>query len=876
MKLHSLEITGMGPYAGKVEIDFDALDRAGVYLLSGPTGSGKTTVLDAISYALFGEIPRQSKGSEVVSDHRETTTTPEVRLEVTIAGEQLRVTRIPEHERPKTRGEGTTSQNQSLVVERHSDGDWNRITSNWSEGNTELAGRIGMNASQFSQVVMLPQGDFARFLQAKSSERQDLLEQLFPGADLTWMENWLKDRAISDRQAREAKEQEIADCFQTVKTSVPANEDGEVELPEQTEAVPALAWVEATREALVEIDAACEKQRAEAATLAQAAEAELKKLEDEADRVRRRAAAEEEKTELTARSKWREETGEVIAWADRAAAVLGLAHAAEQRRSTTEKAMDEAKQLGRALADNELTSGVDPDKYAETKSSFENSITTIANFERDELPGRRELTEKIKGLEEVLAGAADTGPESPVGKAEAAVASCAQLVQEARKHYIAIRDARTRGMAAELARGLEPGQPCVVCGSTEHPSPAHGDAVEYTAEDEQAADEAVAAAVTAESESREELARIKSEIAERKAATEAELAGARKIVSTLAAREEELADGAASVTARREQLEKAVELIDGLISAVKSAENCEVAAKQATSEAADAAASAGFKSTAEALEAAREEPVLKGLKSEADAHDKKLAIVNERLEGELAGVDPKKVIDTEPARQKAAAAGAERDEKTSRAGVARNNLENFRRETDPVPGLYDELGPLREAAGRSAELDRLAGGRNDRKMKLSIYVLATRLRQVIRAANFHFEQMSNQRYELLYTGDRAGNAMAGLGIEVFDAHTSETRPVSTLSGGESFCASLALALGLAEVVQGEAGGRSIETLFIDEGFGTLDSKSLDQVMDVIDGLRERGRSVGLVSHVEELRNRIPARIEVESSRRGSTLSVTTD
>ncbi|MBN8867440.1 MAG: hypothetical protein J0H98_07785 [Solirubrobacterales bacterium] len=331
--------------------------------------------------------------------------------------------------------------------------------------------------------------------------------------------------------------------------------------------------------------------------------------------------------------------------------------------------------------------------------------------------------------------------------------------------------------------------------------------------------------------------------------------------------------GAATIGERRDLLERAVDLIAGLIAATRTAAEADTAAGGAAAEAAREATERGFDSVEEAMAAAREEADLAALRSRVSQHDQAMAVVDGQLE-ELAEVDAGEKLDPGPAEARARESARDREAKSRLAGVAANQLETFRQETERVPRLYEELAPLREAAATSTELDRLAGGRNDRKMKLSIYVLATRLRQVIEAANHHLQRMSNQRYELLYTGDKNGNAMAGLGIEVADAYTSETRPTTTLSGGESFYASLALALGLAEIVQQESGGKKLETLFIDEGFGTLDAKSLDQVMDVIDSLRAGGRSVGLVSHVEELRNRIPAQIRVASSRRGSTVTVT--
>ena len=164
------------------------------------------------------------------------------------------------------------------------------------------------------------------------------------------------------------------------------------------------------------------------------------------------------------------------------------------------------------------------------------------------------------------------------------------------------------------------------------------------------------------------------------------------------------------------------------------------------------------------------------------------------------------------------------------------------------------------------------GGDNTLRMRLSSYVLAARLEQVAEAASLRLAAMSGGRYLLVHTdGPSRGGARSGLGLAVIDGWTGVQRDPASLSGGETFCTSLALALGLADVVQAEAGGSVIETLLVDEGFGSLDEQTLDEVMDVLDGLRSAGRSVGLVSHVADLRDRIPAQLQVKKSRTGSRL-----
>jgi exonuclease SbcC len=174
-----------------------------------------------------------------------------------------------------------------------------------------------------------------------------------------------------------------------------------------------------------------------------------------------------------------------------------------------------------------------------------------------------------------------------------------------------------------------------------------------------------------------------------------------------------------------------------------------------------------------------------------------------------------------------------------------------------------------------SRLVRGLGTDNQLQMRLSSYVLATRLDQVLDAANERLSDMRDQRYSLRRTGAARGGSRAGLGLEVLDAWTGETRAPTSLSGGETFVVSLALALGLADVVTHEAGGVRVDTLFVDEGFGMLDADTLDDVMDRIDALRAGGRTIGVVSHVSELRSRIPTQVHVSRGREGSTVAVRT-
>ena len=206
------------------------------------------------------------------------------------------------------------------------------------------------------------------------------------------------------------------------------------------------------------------------------------------------------------------------------------------------------------------------------------------------------------------------------------------------------------------------------------------------------------------------------------------------------------------------------------------------------------------------------------------------------------------------------------------AAQAARSLSRLSGQLQAHDGVHHDL---RARATHVAELSRCldgTGGGNVLRMRLTAFVLAARLEEVAAAATERLSAMSDGRFTLVHTDELAkSGARSGLGLQVLDSWTGVARDTSTLSGGETFLASLALALGLADVVQAEAGGTTIETLFVDEGFGTLDEDALEEVMGVLDGLRGGGRTVGLVSHVRELRTRIPSQLEVRRSRTGSSI-----
>ncbi|MGN6245590.1 MAG: AAA family ATPase [Motilibacteraceae bacterium] len=526
-----------------------------------------------------------------------------------------------------------------------------------------------------------------------------------------------------------------------------------------------------------------------------------------------------------------------------------------------------------------------------------------------------------------------------VGRARGELRRAVDAAQQARQDWLDLRQARLEGYAAELATALVAGACCPVCGSNAHPAPARGASSGVTAEDERRAGELHQALETERAVREAELAALEAkhagaagtaggadagELAEQVQRLEGELGTARRAAQALPAAQQQLerleqaaqqladqlaagendvltaaaeraaaADRAAELAARvaagldgADDLGAALEAVATALAALDAAARALGERATAAGQLADvcdralqAAAQARFPALADVVAAACPPAQLAALEQELDQ-----LLAQARLVAEL-GTDPamaeaaeQPAADVEGAlaRRGAARAGLERAAADLAAAASRHTA---------LAGLHGEvmaalaaLAPLRERHALVDGLSRLAegtGSDNAKRMRLSAYVLAARLEQVAAAASERLVRMSAGRYVLVHTDEGSGRGRAGLGLRVVDAWTGLERDTRTLSGGEAFLASLALALGLADVVTAEAGGAAIETLFVDEGFGTLDEEALEEVLDVLDGLRSGGRVVGVVSHVADLRARIPAQVRVHKHRDGSTVTCLT-
>ncbi|WP_425862345.1 AAA family ATPase [Arthrobacter sp. TWP1-1] len=415
-------------------------------------------------------------------------------------------------------------------------------------------------------------------------------------------------------------------------------------------------------------------------------------------------------------------------------------------------------------------------------------------------------------------------------------------------------------------------------------------AVELKKAAHRAATDAVAtlAALNAESaELRAQLAKAQTGVLEATGKAASLHAGNEALIQELAALDEHLRivrDGFESLSDRRAALTLAQAPGNALLHAVRQRATAIAAsdeAQLALVQAIDGSVFADVPAAQAALLTAAEAT---GLEARLTHHAKDIAVNTDRLaapevvaaQAEVAAkIAPPTIEGLERLAGESAKAKARARQGELVLGLARSAQTQLAATESHFKVLEEAVAPLRARAQLLEGLANAVRGLGDNKLKMTLtsYVLAARLEQVAEAASLRLATMSDARYTLRHSDAKSGNKKSGLGLEVVDEWTGISRDTSTLSGGESFMASLALALGLSDVVQQESGGLDIETLFVDEGFGSLDEQSLEQVMDALEGLRDGGRMVGLVSHVAEMKQRIPMHLHVHKGRNGSTLTV---
>jgi exonuclease SbcC len=912
-------------------------------------------------------------------------------LEVSVTGRRLRFTRSPAWQRPKKRGTGTTTEQARVLVEEMEGDGWVLRTNRLDEAGHLVTGLLGMTLDQFSQVVLLPQGQFDRFLRSASEDRQEVLTRLFHTRRFEQVERWLADRRRQLWRAHQHHQGVVAGVVHRLCEAAgeqPPEEWAE-DLTGPAESGQLHRWADRLVDAATRRSDSAAEAAGRAVVVRDEAEAALTEGRRLAELAHRREAALADQRALTEESAEADTDRARLTAARRAAPVAPLAalgraaaDALEQARETAASALldlaDTLQEDTATLRADDLGARADAagerlaaaraflpraTELARARDDRHRCLAACADLTKSTarlgdqlaaLPQRRQALvasiadrratgERQPGHEATEARlaerleAARAVPQLTVALEEAreAESTQAEAAQAARERWLQIREQRLDGMAAELAAALAVGDDCPVCGSAEHPRPARPADGAPTRADEQAAQRqsdtaqveleahrdsvrglvARLAAATEQAAGRTteqldaELTQVRAELAAcraaaaelpslerrladldqeataltaRLAAEQAELAGTRlraaELGGTVQRLSAELAELIDEPGQRLEDVIAAHEALRTRLSlaraAVEEESRCAERHRESRQRLDDAASAAGFATTADALAAVLDEAALDALEARVRDRERRehhVATVLADPEVAAAGDAP----DLDRLTVEHEAAGHAHTERAGELRVAEDALTRLATRSRELDAALQEWAPVRaeHALVRSlAELVEGKGADNSRQMRLSAYVLASRLGQVVAAANERLARMMDQRYVLEHTDQRAvGDRRGGLSLAVRDQWTDERRDPVTLSGGETFVVSLALALGLADVVTAESGGTRIDTLFVDEGFGSLDADTLEQVMDTLDQLREGGRAVGLVSHVAEMRHRVPAQLRVVKGRAGSRL-----
>lgn len=754
MKPRQLVMQAFGPYADKETIDFSVLRDQQLFLITGPTGSGKTTILDAMTFALYGTASGDLRENRSLrSDYASPKVRTEVQLVFTNQDRTYEVTRSPEQELVKQRGEGTRSVPAGAsLVEIDEKGERTLLASSYGAVTKEVEAILGFKAAQFRQLMVLPQGEFRRFLMADSKERRIILETLFKTQAYRKLEEALDARAKALKKDYDEAAAKKAHLLEQA----------------QTASLEELVQVLSQNKHLLKEK---EKEAAEMSAVLKKATAALegaKKQQDlfasyETVCARRKALEEKEGAieSLKKKLKLLDEAQKLHAPYDRAWQSLNRARQAEALEKEAEK------------------------DYA-------------------------------RALEEVTA------------RSQKATSTNTALLQEevARAREELARMTAVSGEMVRLAGSLEKGKPCPVCGSLTHPHPA--------------------------TQTQEDKARLQKE-------------------------QHDLEEKITALKKEQDALEKAQ-------GALKKAAGSLETAKRSAKEAAHALDydKEAFK---KALEASPfpDQPAFLAAHHDLSQKEALQEEVN-RFEAQKASTEGElKILQKEIAgKEKPLLAPFEEKEKAARScyeavaaqqGALSERIAREEKELDTLKSLEEKIAKLQDDYGPIGLLAATAKGQNSENLSFSAYVLQAILDDVLKAANLRLSAISEGRYTLYRReGIHDARKEQGLDLEILDAYTGQARSVHTLSGGESFFTSLSLALGLSDVLESYAGGLHLDTILVDEGFGSLDPETLDKAMNTLMDLQKGGRLVGIISHVAELKERIPAQLIVRGGVMGSHAS----
>ncbi|MCM1438358.1 MAG: SMC family ATPase [Roseburia sp.] len=918
MKPQKLVMSAFGPYAARTEIDFTLLGERGLYLICGDTGAGKTTVFDAIVFALYGEASGANREPAMFrSKYADETTPTFVELEFTCRDKRYKIRRNPEYRRKKARGEGYTDEKPDAELTLP-DG---KVITKVKDVNRAVSEILGIDREQFTQIAMLAQGDFARLLLAPTEDRKNIFRKIFRTYKYRRLQDELKAEAAKLKSSYELSSLSVNQFLRGIACAdgspyaenVQAAMRGELPAEEVKSLIAALISLDERGEAglQAELDG-CDKRLGEI-KLRLSACARRKETEEQAKRLgglieREQAGFAECKARLDLHAGDEDEikkfTGEIAAITAR----LSRYDELELKLAGAKKANEAAERAGAAL------------KRAEAEAAFLKRRGEELEAEREKL--------KAAELEAVKDGAEYSRLKTRADELKGLILEADRLTDEYRQYMSALSQYETARAEAESARcgyeeknrlfldaqagliaaDLKEGEPCPVCGSVHHPAPAKSAPSAPSAAELEKFKQVYERSAAEERRLSERAGSLKSAYGARAeqiktaAAKYADLTADAKLINVknaLVAAYSGVNDGLAAISMRltenKKLVSRAESIRDEIAENARTAERISAEASAARSEKIAAEnAEKQFASDAEILCKSLEYPdrksaadriefldgrrreterALKDLRDEFAVRDKNLGELRARLKQCAEQLEREKPEDEGALIAETRAAEEEKARLQASQKQLSYRLQANRKCLSDVTAAYGEMG---ETEGRYRWVKALSDTANGtlsgkEKIMLETFVQAAYFDRVILRANRRLLVMTNNQYELKRRSEAENNrSQSGLELDVTDHYNGTSRSVKTLSGGESFKAALALSLGLSEEIQSSAGGIRLDTMFVDEGFGSLDGVSLSQAIRALGDLSEGDRLVGIISHVAELKDKIERQIVVKKDAAGGS------
>lgn len=908
MRPNKLIMSAFGPYAGRVEVDLEKLGERGIYLITGDTGAGKTTIFDAITYALFGEASGANRDSTMFrSKYAESETPTEVELYFSYANKDYYVKRNPEYMRPKSKSEGFTTEKAN--AELHCpDG---RIVTKLREVNSAIVEIIGIDRNQFTQIAMIAQGDFLKLLLSPTDERKKIFQKLFKTQNYYVLQEKLKAESgklgneveVIKRSIEQYINGIVCDEDDVRYIRVKKAKDKELQMCEIVELL----------EELIKSDGEIESNL----------DSEIKQLDNKLEEI----------TKVLTQAQTLKTAGEALLKAE---AELEISTATANVLSEKLKAEEDNK--GKTEEISKKIAAIDAeipyyDELENRKQEFAEINLSIKNDEEAfDLKNTEQLklTEKISGLEKELKELENVGADKVRIEAEfkelntksTALESLSKNIEELKSleenlhlaqefyrekselsknkktKYEVLNKAYLDEQAGILAETLEDGKPCPVCGSTVHPHIAEKSLDAPTKQELENAKSEADKAQQDEVSASQKAGQLNAVVAERKAIIYklsdelikgAELDFVKKEVSlklsgvgeklALIERDEKRRDEVKTImpveNEKLESVKKDISFLNENITKNKATANAvegivEELSKKLMFESKISANEA--KANLE-FEKKEFENALKAAREAFDANEKNIAAIKSRIEENKRLLSNSDKIDVEAEEFKQRELRAEKEkclykQKTvhSRRSANTVSLENIVQKSDEIKTVEEKWMWVKNLSNTAN--GNLSG---KEKVMLETYIQMNYFDRIINRANTRFMIMSGGQYELKRRVEAVNNrSQSGLELDVIDHYNGTERSVRTLSGGESFKASLSLALGLSDEIQSSAGGIKLDTMFVDEGFGSLDDESLSQAINALSSLAEGNRLVGIISHVNELKEKIDKQIVVTKEKTGGS------